>query len=180
MGSMKPQSSQNCKRVILKYPSQRVFHTQGLCQMVFEYVGCYQELISKYQHLNRRFYELILPHMQKQVTLYHSRILKFQIKLGCEIKSLRWSHVEIIYRERGRPNAFKTYSWFVSDLLKNNDHKKQIFGDYQDQKGMTLFIQDCCQVNDREVAIVVTKEVQGAGMQNFYNNFFILVDVRKR
>ena len=38
---------------------------------VFEFLDCYEEIISSYQNLNKRFYNFILPSLRTKVTLFN-------------------------------------------------------------------------------------------------------------
>ena len=57
--------------------AKRVFFSLGCCSQIFEFFASYEELISEYQHLNKRFYKTILPQLRSTVTLYHQPWTKF-------------------------------------------------------------------------------------------------------
>ena len=55
--------------------AMRVFHTLGISQLIFSYLAPYEVLVSQYQHLNRRFYDAILPKLHPTLQLNNEKWL---------------------------------------------------------------------------------------------------------
>ena len=51
---------------------QRVLHSTANSIEIFSFIAPYYELISKYQNLNKRFYEVNLPTFERKVILFHA------------------------------------------------------------------------------------------------------------
>ena len=51
---------------------QRVLHSTANSIEIFSFIAPYHELISKYQNLNKRFYDVNLPTFERKVVLFHA------------------------------------------------------------------------------------------------------------
>ena len=59
--------------------AKRVFHSVAVCGIIFEYVDLYEKVISKYQNLNKRFYNMVIPRIKPFVVLYKEYRLAISI-----------------------------------------------------------------------------------------------------
>ena len=58
------------------------------CIELFQFVGTYEDLINKYQNLNKKFYYINLPKIKPKVTLYHAPCNRLSITFSNSYKCL--------------------------------------------------------------------------------------------
>ena len=76
--------------------AKRVFHSVAVCGIIFEYVDLYEKVISKYQNLNKRFYNMVIPRIKPFVVLYKEYRLAISIHDDDKIIAEHYSPEDIV------------------------------------------------------------------------------------
>ena len=125
-----------------KYTTNQIaFNTLVVLREIFEYVCHPDTLMSSFQHLNKRFYNNLLPRMLSNITLYKSNTNRMSIS----IIDQKLVHV----------------SRFSKLSHKFTYHEINIFADDVDsQSALNILnealVLDCCQLDDDRVALLLS------------------------
>ena len=124
--------------------AKKVFFSLGCCTQIFEFLAPYEEIISNYQHLNKRFYKTILPQIKGSVTLYH----------------VPWSKFSFILQSSQELTIFRTLR--NKELCLTKD-----FSNLDTNCFRQLSIEDYCQVGLHQIAVLV--KIQTLKSVEIYN-----------